>query len=306
MDGQLEMSHSPLQRAQPINPFDALLKLNDIWNSKDLSATEDVLQNMNLFSTPLTERLQSLCDLNSKILLSVEPGALEYFALHLLAHAKVTTAFSAAVSLIKQPRKILDAYFGDALTESFSSALASLYDGNPQELANVALDKKLDFFSRTAAFEALALVSQSDEKARRTAFEIANLAINNIHDAEDIEIALEFIATLMPLENFEIEKEVKEAFKNGKFPLENYILSANDFEKEMRGEQNIFRTWGHHVNYPFDFSLERKRIESWLVQDTESVSDFMSLMSKMLETDEKKKKKRKSQKNARKNNRKKK
>ena len=96
---------------------------------------------------------------------AIAPDATEFddsvtfFAFHLLAEMGRTEARHAIARLMRLGRDRIEAILGDALTESASSVLLRLHDGDPDWLRDIIEDPKADGFARAEAFLALAALA---------------------------------------------------------------------------------------------------------------------------------------------------
>ena len=89
-----------------------------------------------------------------------EPDAdLLFWGLHVLAAARDTRAFAPLMRLLRQDGDTLDGLFGDALTETLSGVVASLFDGDAPALHAPILDSTTDEAVRYELFGALAFLT---------------------------------------------------------------------------------------------------------------------------------------------------
>lgn len=84
------------------------------------------------------------------------------FAIHLLAEWREVAAYRSLCALLRAPERTFDEILGDCLTETMPRVLASVFDGDPQPLYELALDEKADEFARDVAFDALVIVTDLD------------------------------------------------------------------------------------------------------------------------------------------------
>lgn len=85
------------------------------------------------------------------------------FAIHLLAEWRDKSAYRPLCALLRIPGRAQEAILGDVVTETGPRLLASVFDGDPQPLYDLALDRKVNEYVRGSAFEALAIVTALGE-----------------------------------------------------------------------------------------------------------------------------------------------
>ena len=84
------------------------------------------------------------------------------FALYLLSQFREPNAFPLVVELAKFPEEKLDMLIGDDITESLHRFLASTFDGNLQLLKEIIEEPSINEWSRSAALEAIIILSLQD------------------------------------------------------------------------------------------------------------------------------------------------
>ncbi len=80
-----------------------------------------------------------------------------FYGFHLLAEWRAHAAYPAMAQLLHGDADPLDELFGDCLTETVYRVMATVFDGDPQPLQDLCLDRRLNEFTRSGMFSALAM-----------------------------------------------------------------------------------------------------------------------------------------------------
>jgi hypothetical protein len=81
-----------------------------------------------------------------------------FFAVHLLAEWRETSAYRPLLSLLRLPNDEIDDIFSDALTETLARTLASVYDGDPQPMIDIIHDPNAEETVRWQLVTTLAIL----------------------------------------------------------------------------------------------------------------------------------------------------
>jgi hypothetical protein len=95
--------------------------------------------------------------------LARQPGEPEkrrplFFMFHLLGEWREKAAFRPFARLLRRPVEELDAILGDAITATTHRVMAAVFDGDPQPLYEIILDRNAEEFVRSRMCEALAML----------------------------------------------------------------------------------------------------------------------------------------------------
>ncbi len=97
-----------------------------------------------------------------------EPSPL-FFIFHMLGSWREKTAYRPLAKLLNLPHDDVDRLLGGAIPESAHRVMAAVFDGDPQPLYDVILNRNAEEFVRSGALEALAMVTLRGELAREEA-----------------------------------------------------------------------------------------------------------------------------------------
>jgi len=88
------------------------------------------------------------------------------FVVYLLAEWRETRAYRPLTRLLRQDEDLIDVVIGDALTESASRLVASVFDGDLQPVLDVIDDPAADEFARSAMIEALVIIARTHPSSK--------------------------------------------------------------------------------------------------------------------------------------------
>lgn len=91
-----------------------------------------------------------------------------FWGVHALAASRDTRVFAPLLRALRHSDAHLDTLFGDALTQTLPSALASSFDGDVETLRAFVLDGSVDDFARNAGLTALAFLTREGRIARNS------------------------------------------------------------------------------------------------------------------------------------------
>jgi hypothetical protein len=94
--------------------------------------------------------------------LALEPAARGkptplFFIFHLLGEWREKAAYRPLARLLRLPRRDVDAIFGDGITTTSHRVMSAVFDGNPEPLYEIILDRNADEYIRAGMCEALAV-----------------------------------------------------------------------------------------------------------------------------------------------------
>lgn len=119
---------------------------------------DEAIARANEFRAEVTpELVRVIDDLADDPSLADEPKyVLHFFAMHLLAQWREPAAYRPLVKLGHLDDDTLESLLGDTVTETYSSCLASVCDGDPAPLRDLVEDAAASHWARHAALEAMA------------------------------------------------------------------------------------------------------------------------------------------------------
>ena len=86
-----------------------------------------------------------------------------FFIFHLLGEWREKAAYRPLASLLRLPRRDVDAIFGDGITTTSHRVMSAVFDGDPEPLYDIILDPNGEEFIRAGMCEALAMVTLRGE-----------------------------------------------------------------------------------------------------------------------------------------------
>jgi hypothetical protein len=91
-----------------------------------------------------------------------------FFVFHLLGQWREKAAYGPLARLLRCPSHEVDAILGDAITSTTHRVMAAVFDGDPEPLYEVILDRNADQFVRSRMCEAIAMLVVRGELDRET------------------------------------------------------------------------------------------------------------------------------------------
>jgi hypothetical protein len=159
-------------------------------------------------------------------------GQALFFIFHMLGHWREKSAYRPLAKLLSRPADEIDAIFGSATTETSHRVMAAVFDGDPQPLYDVILNRKADEYVRSRMYETLAMVTLRGKMPREEAERFLRARYSDL-EAEDSgcfvwngwqsAIAALGLVQLTPL--------VRQAFERGY--IDPSIMGFHHFENDL-------------------------------------------------------------------------
>jgi hypothetical protein len=120
--------------------------------------------------TEIAAAIEHLAELTPDLLAAVERAAegrledeaernLVFFALHILSVAHEPGLHGPLMRLLRRPGEEIDELFGDAETETLDAMIAGAFDGDAEDLFNLARDPERNEFLRSAVMRAITILT---------------------------------------------------------------------------------------------------------------------------------------------------
>jgi hypothetical protein len=137
------------------------------------------------------------------------------YAMYLLAQFRETRAYPLMVRIAQLPSDLLESLFGDSLTESLGSVLASVCDGELEGIQSIIENPEADEWVRGAAFGALATLVGVGVKTREEILSyFADLFHGKLTDKNDV-VWSELVTYSTDLYAPELLGEIKATYESG-------------------------------------------------------------------------------------------
>jgi hypothetical protein len=179
-----------------------------------------------------------------------------FFAFHLLGSWREKSAYRPLARLLRCPRQDVDGVLGDAITETSSRVMASVFDGDPQPLYEIILDPQADEFVRWAMCDTLAIVTLKGELPRSEAARFLATCFTDLRPARSCCVWDGWQSAIAALGLVELQPQVKQAFERGW--VDPTSLSFEDFEEDLNAtlQSPDAPAWFLERNHPFNDVVE--------------------------------------------------
>jgi hypothetical protein len=152
------------------------------------------------------------------------------YAAMLLGHFRATEAHDLIVQLFSLPDEIVDALFGDIITEDLSMILLRTCGGSVERIKELVLNRDAEAFCRGAAAEALTYAVAEGFYPREEALAfLSSLFTGNEADEQDSPFWGLVAVAIRNLYPAEVMPVMRQAFENDLIPT--FLASVKDFEE---------------------------------------------------------------------------
>ncbi|HEY7644604.1 MAG TPA: DUF1186 domain-containing protein, partial [Hyphomicrobiales bacterium] len=159
------------------------------------------------------------------------PSNALFFIFHLLGSWGETAAYRPLAALLRLSNGDLEWLMGDATTETSHRVMAAVFDGDPQPLYDIILDKAADEFVRGNMFETLAILVHQQKLHRDVVADFLRRSFDDLQDEGgnfvwhgwQSAIAMLGLDELTPLVKIAFEREL----------VARYICEFRHFEKDL-------------------------------------------------------------------------
>ena len=128
--------------------------------------------------------LRSIDELLSPDGTPIAPSAL-FFVFHLLGEWREKSAYRPLAKLLRLPRDEIDCILGGATTETNHRVMAAVFDGDPDPLYEIILDKDADEFIRSRMCHAIAILTRRGELPRAEAARFLRACYSRLEPQHD-------------------------------------------------------------------------------------------------------------------------
>jgi hypothetical protein len=160
----------------------------------------------------------------------VPPGAI-FFMFHLLGEWREKSAYRPLARLLRLPLDEIDPIFGGAATETSHRVMAAVFDGDPQPLYDVILDREADEFVRSRMCETIAMVTLRDDMPRAEAAQFFRGCYPGLEPERGNFVWQGWQSAIALLGLEELKPVVWQAFARGY--VDTGWLSFKDFESDL-------------------------------------------------------------------------
>jgi hypothetical protein len=161
----------------------------------------------------------------------VEEDAL-VLAFHLLAEWNEKSAYRPLAKLLRRPSDEIECLLGIAITETSHRVMAAVFDGDPQPLYDIILDRNADEFARARMCEALAMLASWGELPRDEAARFLDACFSNLEPKAECFVWEGWQSAISMLGLVELETAVEQVFKLGY--IDSSTMSFDDFKGDLQ------------------------------------------------------------------------
>jgi hypothetical protein len=155
-----------------------------------------------------------------------------FFAFHLLGEWRESSAYRPLARLLRLPPDVLDEVLGDALDTNCRRIMAAVFDGDPQPLFEIVLDEDAHEFARSAACEAIAMLTLSGEIKKPVAERFLRDAYTQIRPQRECFVWWGWQTAIAVLGLTDLRDLVAKAFRRGF--INKIMMRFSEFEEDLR------------------------------------------------------------------------
>jgi len=169
--------------------------------------------------------------------LALEPAARPkrtplFFIFHLLGEWREEAAYRPLTRLLRLPGRDVDTIFGDGITTTSHRVMAAVFDGDPEPLYDIILDRNAEEFIRSSMYEALAMVTLWGELDRALAGRFLPDAFMDLLPQAQNFVWAGWQSAIAMLGMSDLRILVKKAFDRGF--IDSHVLAFDHFEQDLR------------------------------------------------------------------------
>jgi hypothetical protein len=154
-----------------------------------------------------------------------------FFIFHLLGEWREKIAYRSLARLLRCPEHELNAILGDGITTTTHRVMAAVFDGNPQPLYAIILDRHAEQFIRSRMCEVLAMLVQRGELDRTETARFLRDAFTELQPQARCFVWQGWQSAIAMLGLGELKILVKRAFDYGF--IDRQCLCFEDFERDL-------------------------------------------------------------------------
>jgi hypothetical protein len=160
-----------------------------------------------------------------------DPNAL-FFMFHLLGEWREKSAYRSLAALLRLPRDVLDAIFGDCITETTNRVMTGVFDGDPGPLYEIIRDTEADEFVRAKMCQAIAILTRRGELPRDATVAFLRDCFSQLEPKKDCYVWSGWANAVAWLGLTELRPLVQLVFQRGS--IDPALLTLRNFEEDLR------------------------------------------------------------------------
>ena len=169
--------------------------------------------------------------------LALEPAARVmptplFFIFHLLGEWREKAAYRPLARLLSLPAAEVDRIFGDGITTTSHRVMAAVFNGDPEPVYDIILDRNAEEFIRAGMCEALAMVTLRGELDRAVAGRFLRDAFMEMRPQAGCYVWVGWQSAIAMLGMSDLKSLVKKAFDRGF--IDSHVLGFDHFEEDLR------------------------------------------------------------------------
>jgi hypothetical protein len=154
-----------------------------------------------------------------------------FFVFHLLGEWREKSAYRPLAKLLRLPSGEIDAVLGGAITETTHRVMASVFDGDPNPLYEIILDKDADEFIRSRMCQAIAILARRGDLPRAEAVRFLHACYSRLEPQHDCFVWSGWLDAVAWLGLADLTPLVQQAFARGS--IDPTWLKYEDFETDL-------------------------------------------------------------------------
>lgn len=155
-----------------------------------------------------------------------------FFIFHLLGSWREKSAYRPLARLLRSPSDEVDRILGDGVVSTSHRVMAAVFDGDPQPLYEIILDRDADEYVRSRMCEAIAMVALRGELARDEAARFFQACWGELKPEHDCFAWNGWQSAIAMLGLADLKALVERAFERGS--VDKDWLGFEDFERDLR------------------------------------------------------------------------
>jgi hypothetical protein len=166
-----------------------------------------------------------------------------FFIFHLLGEWREKSAYGLLARLLRCPPEDVDDLFGDGITTTTHRVMAAVFDGDPQPLFDIILDRNADEYVRSRMCETLAMVVARGALDRKIAARFLTNAFMNLEPQSECFVWHGWQEAIALLGLDDLRSLVKKAFDR-RF-IDPQWIGYQSFERHLeqgRGQSGLLHT----------------------------------------------------------------
>jgi hypothetical protein len=155
-----------------------------------------------------------------------------FFVFHLLGQWREKSAYRALARFLRHPSGKAELVLGDAAVETSHRVMAAVFDGDPQPLYEIILDRDMDEFVRKRMCDAIAMVTLRGELPREEAARFLRTCYSDLQPQDECFVWDGWQNAIARLGLVELKPLVEQAFER-EF-INPMWCTLEDFEEDLR------------------------------------------------------------------------